>query len=127
METARDFTLILPDRVGSLAEAMSVFRDAGVNIRGHCGFPAWAGEGLLHLVLDEPDGGAEALRRAGIEIREERTVLVLTLPNHPGAFADALERIARGGANVDLTYSLGDGRIVVGVNDIETARRALKQ
>ncbi|HSH21063.1 MAG TPA: hypothetical protein VK992_00420 [Candidatus Caenarcaniphilales bacterium] len=125
LSTATDLTLILPDRVGSLAEAMDVFRRARINIRGHGGFPAWAGEGVLHLLLDDPDRAMAALREAGIEVREERVVLTVRVSDEPGAFADVLDRIAGVGVNVDLTYLTTSGEIVVGVNDIERARRAL--
>ncbi|MDQ3937052.1 MAG: ACT domain-containing protein [Chloroflexota bacterium] len=125
ISTATDLTLILPDRVGSLAHAMDVFGRAGVNIRGHGGFLAWAGEGVLHLVVDDTERGMAALREAGIEVREERIVITVGLPDRPGALAHVLQRVAAAGVNVDLTYALADGQVVLGVNDNRKAGRAL--
>lgn len=125
VSTATDLTLILPDRVGSLAETMAAFRGAGVSIRGHAGFPAWAGEGVLHLIVDDTDRARAALREIGVEVREERVVLTIPVADRPGSFADVLERVAAVGVSVDLTYSLADGSIVLGVNDNERASRAL--
>jgi hypothetical protein len=104
---------------------MDAFRRAGVNIRGHGGFLAWAGEGVLHLIVDDTYRGIAALREAGIEVREEREVITVWLPDRPGALAGVLQRIAAAGVNVDLTYALADGNVVLGVNDIQKAGRTL--
>lgn len=124
---ATDLTLILPDRIGSLAEATGVLARASISIRGHGGFPAWAGEGILHMVVDDPERATAALREAGIEVREDRLVLTVGLVDRPGSFARALARIADARVNVDLTYTLTDGSVVIGVNDVERARRALER
>lgn len=127
IEVATDLTLILPDRVGSLAQVMSVLAGASVNIVGHGGFPAWAGEGILHLIVDDPDRTRTALAEAGIEVRDERPVLTVPLEDRPGAFARVLGSVAAAGVNVDLTYTIGNGGVVLGVNDVQKARRALEQ
>ena len=122
---ATDLTLILPDRIGSLAETTRLLARAGINIIGHGGFPAWAGEGILHLVVDDPARAVSALHAANIEVREERQVLVVPVDDHPGSLAAAFECIAAQGVNVDLTYALADARVVIGVDDVARARRAL--
>lgn len=120
-----DLTLILPDRVGSLAETLRKLADAQVNIVGHGGFPAWEGEGLLHLIVEDVEAALAAMVQAGIEVREERQVLVVPVDSVPGSLAAAFERIAGVGVNIDLTYSLADGRVAIGVNNLERALRAL--
>lgn len=122
---AVDLTLILPDRIGSLATAFAVLGDAGVNVRGHGGFPAWAGEGILHLTVDDPAAARSSLHKAGIEVRDERDVLVVPVDDRPGALAAVLGRIAEAGVNIDLTYSLADGAVAIGVNDLRRAARAV--
>ena len=123
---ATDLTLILPDRVGSLAQAMAALARAGVNIEGHGGFPAWAGEGVLHLIVDDADAARVALAEAGIEVRDERPVLTVLLEDRPGSFAGVLGDVAAAGVNVDLTYAIGNRGVVIGVNDVQKARRAIE-
>jgi hypothetical protein len=124
---ATDFTLILPDVVGSLAACFGQLGEAGVNVIGHAGFIAWAGEGVLHLMADDPDAAREALAKAGVEVREERQVLVVPLNDRPGTLAGVLRQVAASGANVDLTYVTADGRAVIGVNDLQRALARLQQ
>jgi hypothetical protein len=127
VSTATDLTLILPDRIGSLAETLRKLADADVNIVGHAGFPAWAGEGILHVVVDDVSVALQALAANGIELREQREVLVVDVEHVPGSLASIFERIASVGANVDLTYSLADQRVVIGANFVERAIAALSR
>src|SRR5688500_10117414 len=122
---ATDLTLILPDRIGSLAETTRLLARAGINIMGHGGFPAWAGEGILHLIVDDPALAVAALHAAKIEVREERQVLVVPVDDQPGSLATTFECLAARGVNVDLTYALADARVAIGVDDVERARQAI--
>ena len=121
-----DLTLILSDEVGSLAQAFTILGGAGVNVVGHGGFLAWAGEGVLHMIADDPERARAALHEAGIEVREEREVIVFAVAPRPGALAESLRAVADAGINVDLTYVTADSRAVIGVNDVQRAMRALE-
>lgn len=119
-----DLTLILPDRIGSLAAATGVLSRAGVEFEGCAGFPAWAGEGILHVLVADLDGARAGLREAGIAIREERELLVSRSLNGLAEAATLLERVAGAGVNVDLIYTLRGDRLAIGVNDLARAREA---
>lgn len=122
-----DLTLILPDRVGALAHAFAAFSSAGVEVEGYAGFPAWAGEGILHVLVEDLDGARAALHAAGIAIREEREVLI-TPPSAGAAEASrVLQLVAAANVNIDLIYQLRDGRLALGVNRLELARRAIER
>ena len=110
--------------MGSLAEALGALRRAGVEIAGCAGFPAWAGEGILHVLVSDIEGSREALRAAGIDIREERELLITAPLDGVGQATQVLERVAAAGVNVDLIYHLRDGRLAIGVNDLPRAARA---
>lgn len=120
----KDLTVILVNRPGTLADAAEALGRAGVNIEGMCGFPA-AGEGLLHVLVDDVDSARKALEQAGMEVRAERDVVLLgPLPAQPGTLGTALRGIADAGANVDLLYATEDGRVVVSGDDVEAIRQA---
>ena len=121
---SKDLMVILVNRPGTLADAAEALGRAGVNIEGGCGFPS-GGEGVLHLLVEDAAGARRALEGAGLEVRAERDVVVLDrLPDRPGTLGAALRRIADAGANVDLLYATGDGRVVLGGEDVAALRQA---
>lgn len=107
-----------------MAEAFGAFSRAGIELRGAAGFPAWAGEGILHVLVVSAEEAGAALRVAGIEVREERELLVTEPLGSTAQAADVLQRIAAAGVNIDLIYQLADGRLAIGVNNLSSARRA---
>src|SRR5688572_1646687 len=119
-----DLMVILVNRPGTLADAAEALGQAGVNIEGACGFPA-AGEGIFHVLVEDPTTARRALEKAGMEVRQERDVVLLDrLPDEPGTLGSALRRIANAGVNVDLLYPTADGRVVLGGDDVEGLQRA---
>lgn len=121
---SKDLTVILVNRPGTLADAAEALGRAGVNIEGACGFPA-AGEGVLHVLVDDAGAARRALEGAGLEVRAERDVVVLDrLPERPGTLGAALRRIADAGVNVDLLYVTEDGRPVLSGADVAALRQA---
>ncbi len=120
----RDLTVVIENRPGTLADAAQALGRAGVNIEGACGFPA-AGEGILHVLVEDATSARHALEEAGLEVRDDRDVVVLNrLPDQPGSLGDALRRIADAGVNVDLLYNGQDGSVVLSGDDVEALRNA---
>lgn len=121
---ATDFTIILEDRPGTLAELGEALGDAGVNMEGLCGFPS-EGVGIIHLLVDDADVARTALEDAGVEIRAERDVAVIDCADEPGAFGEHARQVADAGLNVDLVYLATRTRLVLGGPDVEGIRAAL--
>jgi hypothetical protein len=120
---AKDLTVILADRPGTLADMGEALGRAGINIDGVCGFPC-GGEGVGHLLVEDSAAARRALEDAGIEVREERQVLVLEIEDRPGALGEISRRIADAGANIDLIYVASNNRLVLGVDDLDRAQAA---
>jgi hypothetical protein len=122
----KDLTVVLEDKPGTLADAFEALGGAGVNVLGACGFPA-AGEGILHVLVEDADRARRAVEGAGLEVRAERDVVVLgPLPAEPGAGGALLRRIADRGVNVDLAYLTEDGRVVLSGADVPALEQAAK-
>ena len=122
----KDLTVILVNKPGTLADAFEALGGAGINVVGACGFPA-GGEGILHVLVDDPDAARRALEGAGLEVRSERDVVVLDrLPSEPGTGDAILRRIADRGVNVDLVYLTEDGRPVLSGEDVAAVERAAR-
>ncbi|HET7676463.1 MAG TPA: hypothetical protein VFK38_01270 [Candidatus Limnocylindrales bacterium] len=119
-----DLTVVLVDRPGTLADAMEALGGAGINVDGACGF-ACGGEGIFHVLVEDAARGRQAVEAAGLEVRQERDVVVTPVEDRPGAGGAILRRIAAAGANVDLVYLTADGRLVLSGGDVEAIRRAL--
>jgi hypothetical protein len=98
---------------------------AGVNIDGCCAYPAGTA-GQLHLLVEDAEAARAALRAAGYEVVQDRRVIVHELEDVPGSAGAALRRIADAGANLGLVYVATGTRLVLGVDDYETARAALE-
>jgi hypothetical protein len=121
---AKDLTVILEDRPGTLADMGEALGKAGINIDGMCGFLS-EGKGVIHILVEDAAGARSALEGAGIDVGAEREVVVVEVEDRPGAFGDLARKIANEGVNFDLTYMATNTRLVVGTNDLEKTRSAL--
>ncbi len=121
---AKDLTIVLEDRPGTLADMGEALGKAGINIDGLCGFPC-QGKGVIHILVEDAAPARRALQEKGLEVRDERQVLVLEVEDRPGAFGDLTRRIANTGVNIDLAYPATNNRLVIGADDLDKARAAV--
>ncbi len=121
---AKDLTVILGDRPGTLADVSEALGKAGINIDGFCGFPS-EGKGVLHILIEDVVAAKRELQQAGLEVRGEREVLVLEIEDRPGVLGDITRRIAKAGVNIDLVYLATNTRLVIGADDLDSARAAV--
>jgi hypothetical protein len=67
-----------------------------------------------------------ALSEAGIEVSDERDVLVVDIEDRPGTMGEVARRIGEAGVNIELVYTTFEAvRLVLGVDDLDKARAAL--
>lgn len=118
---ARDITVMLEDRPGTLAEMGLALGNAGINIKGGCGLP-FEGQGIIHLLVDDPDAAIAALAGAGIDAHSSVEVIQQKFQDQPGELGELSKRMGDAGINVYMFYLSADGQIVLGVDDIEKAR-----
>ena len=121
---AKDLTVIMEDRPGTLADMSEALGKAGINIDGMCGFPC-EGRGVGHILVEDAAGARRALQGSGIEVSGEREVLVLKVEDRPGVIGEIARKIANSGVNIDLGYLATNTRLVIGIDDLEKARAAL--
>ncbi len=121
---AKDLTVILEDRPGTLADIGEALGKAGINIEGCCGFPS-EGKGVIHILVEDVAAARKQLQKAGLVVRGEREVLVLEVEDRPGIFGNVTRRIAKAGVNIDLIYLATNTRLVIGADDLHKARAAV--
>ena len=129
----------LENRPGRLLRLLSILAEAKVNLLAHEIVDA-SDFGIVHLVADDPKRAVQAIEAAGITCTTT-TVLVVDVPNRPGAFVESvLKPLAEAGVNVAYSYvfsgvAAGNGqpcppegaplRIVLKVDRIDRAEKAL--
>lgn len=121
----KDLTIALVNEPGALAEAFEALAGAGISMMAASGSVV-AGEGIVHILVEDEQTARPALEGTGLEIREERDVIVVDhLPEQPGTAGAVARRIANAGLNVDLCYLTEDGRFVLGGDDVPAMEQAL--
>lgn len=118
----------LEDRPGELARVAEAIASRGINIVSAAGV-GLGGPGAFGVLTNDEQGTRSALDQAGLSYRETQ-ILPISLPDQPGALADAARRLADAGVNIELlipTRVGGEGSVTVGlgVQDVEKARSAL--
>lgn len=118
-----DVAIELPGQPGSLARFGEALGAAGVSLEGGGVFTV-GGVGHAHFLVDDGDAARSALERAGLGAATVRPVLIRRLkqdvPGQLGAIARAL---ADAGINIETQYSDHANRLILVVDDIETAER----
>jgi len=121
---AKDLTVVLQDRPGTLADMGEALGRAGINIDGICGVHC-RDETAIHILVEDADGARRALEAGGIEVSDEREVLIMEVEDRPGVVGDVARSIANAGVNIELVYLATNTRLVIGVDDLEKARAAV--
>lgn len=122
---AKDLTVTLEDHPGTLANMGEALGKAGVNIDGMGGFVVSERKGIFHILVEDAAAARRTLEEVGIEVGDEREALVLEVEDRPGTFGSIARRLANAGVNVDLAYVVMNGRLVIGVDDLEKAQAAV--
>jgi hypothetical protein len=123
---ATDFTIILEDRPGELAQVGEALGNAGVNIEGVSGVVT-DGHGVVHLVVEDADAARSALVGAGIEVAREADAWLMDIggAEQPGTLGRIARTLADAGVNIEAFYLAHGGRDVLVSSDNERARTAL--
>jgi hypothetical protein len=122
---ATDLRVEAEDSPGQLAAIGGELGTAGINIDGFCAAVA-GGRGVVHLLVEDADGARQALQGAGYTVDAEKEALVLSsVEDRPGYLGEMAGRLAEAGVNIEVAY-LGTGtRLVLAVDDLDAAQRAL--
>ena len=121
---AKDLTVVLQDRPGTLADMGEALGRAGINIDGICGVRC-RDETAIHILVEDADGARRALEAGGIEVSDEREVLIMEVEDRPGVVGDVARIIANAGVNIELVYLATNTRLVIGADDLDKARAAV--
>ena len=114
-----EFTVILDDKRGTLAQLGGVLGDAEVNIEAIQGTTG-NGKGVIQFVAHDPGRAVHALEAAHIAYTT-REVIVVRVLDEPGTLGDVAFVMAKAGINIDSVYVTTRGHVVLGVDDLAGA------
>ncbi len=124
---AIDLTIELDNTAGELARLGEAFGARGVNIDGLCAITSGGPIAEVHILVDDAEGAFTALGEAGIPIGAEQEVLVLEVEDRPGVIGDISRRLGDADVNITLVYLATATRLVVGADDLATARSVIEE
>jgi hypothetical protein len=118
----KDLTIALENRPGALAAMGEALGRAGVSVEGG---GAWVvdGRGVAHFLFEDVAAARRALEAAGIQVLDEREVLVQRLKQAvPGQLGLLARRMAEAGVNIEVLYSDHDHQLILVVDDLARGR-----
>jgi len=124
------FSVSLPNKPGMLAHLCQALAAKGVNLRAISVAEA-TDHSVVRFVAQAPARARACLQAEGFSF-SEMPVLVLTMPDRPGALGQAAARLAAAHVNIHFVYSgatgaKGKAAVVLGVSDIPKAQTLLKR
>jgi len=118
----RDLTIRLENRPGALAEMGEALGSAGVSVEGGGAF-VFDGQGIAHFLFEDGVAARQALAANGIEVIEDREVLVQRLnQDQPGQLGKISRMMADAGVNIEVIYSDHQNQLILVVDDLEKGR-----
>lgn len=121
---AKDLTVVLEDRPGTLAALGEALGKGGVNIEGICAVPA-GGKATVHLLVENSSAARQALQKAAIQVAGEQDVLVMSVDDKPGALGEVAKKLASAGVNITALYLATRTRVVIAASDMAKAKKAM--
>jgi hypothetical protein len=114
----RDLAIRLENRPGALAEMGEVLGSAGVSIEGGGAFVV-EGKGVAHFLFKDAVSARKALEEKGIEVLDDREVLVQKLnQDQPGQLGKISRMMAEAGVNIEVIYSDHQNQLILVVDDL---------
>jgi len=118
-----DVAIELPGQPGSLARFGEALGSAGVSLEGGGVFTV-DGIGYAHFLVENGEAARAALEQAGLGTATIRPVLIRRLKQEvPGQLGTIARALADAGVNIESQYSDHANRLILVVDDPETAER----
>lgn len=114
----------LPDRPGEMGKILRLLAAETINIDAMSA-NSGAGRSYVSLITDQPIRARQSLAKAGYECAQ-RTVIIVSLPDTPGALAALAHKLGDAGVDIQSVVqleSVGDRvQLALGVDNLDAAR-----
>jgi hypothetical protein len=123
------FVVECANRAGEIARVSQAIAEKEANITASCSL-AWGDHGAIGVITSDAEATREALEATGMTFHEYELVS-FRLADRPGTLAEASERLASAGVDIEFLvptgYSGGEVALAAGVDNVPLARQALSQ
>lgn len=118
-------SIFLKNRPGIVADVFREFVEDAINVVGLTVMDT-VDVGTLRMVVDDADKAKAALEKSGARYLDV-PVMLLPIPNVPGAFARVAKALADAGVNIEYVYATAcpDQESAMGVYRVSDIERAL--
>lgn len=125
---AKELTVTLEDKPGTLAKLTEALGAAGVNIETF--FVAPGPKGNCRILVDDAGAARKAIESAGMKVDSERDALAVELDDQAGALGRVARKLANAHVNIDSAYVAGGGngkkkKVVIITPDAQKAKGLL--
>jgi hypothetical protein len=118
----RDLAIRLENRPGALAEMGEALGSANISVEGGGAFVV-DGKGIAHFLFEDSASARKALEEKGIEVLEDREVLVQKLnQDQPGQLGKISRMMADANVNIEVIYSDHQNQLILVVDNYEKGR-----
>jgi hypothetical protein len=131
LPSAKEFTIRLEDRPGTLGKLCQALAEEHINILAYQQSPREKGEGSIHLVVDNPVKAKAVLDRQRSDYKETEVVQV-KVANRRGELGHAASRLGDAGININYGYCGAEAYsnatlLIFGVAEVGKALKILEQ
>lgn len=128
MKIAKQLSIFLANKPGTLAEVCEVFSEEGINIYGMT-VSDTTDHAVVRMVVSHPEKALFLLEERGVLVVENNVLLTENL-NKPGAFGNIARKLAKGKINIEYAYlattpGSKKGLAVLRVSDTKRAQKIL--
>jgi hypothetical protein len=131
LPTAKELTISLEDRPGTLGKLCQTLAAEGVNILAYQQLPHEKSEGSVRLVVDNPVKAKAVLDRLRSDYKETE-VAQFKLAHRPGELGRVASRLGDAGININYGYCGTEPNtnatfLIFGVAEVRKAMKILEQ
>ncbi len=116
-------SVFVESQPGHLARILGAFEQAGINVRGYSASDT-EDFGIARFILDDPQKALATLSEMGSAVTTT-DVVCIKLDDRPGELARVMKVIGDAGINIGYSYSMISTYIILKVDDIASAEKAL--
>lgn len=124
----KQISVFVENQPGKLAEITDCLNAGGVNIRAFA-ISDTADFGILRMIVNDPERAERLLQANDLSVSITQ-VLVVSIADAPGSFAQVVRALAQAGENIEYAYAFltpeaGCATVILRVNNPEQAAPAL--
>jgi hypothetical protein len=128
MHVDKQLSVFLENRPGTLAAMCAALAEQEVNLLAMT-VSDTVDHAVVRMVVDRPEEALQILGESGILV-VTNDVLIIEVPNYPGALAEMAQRLAKKRINIEYAYCTTaegqeEGALVLRTHDPEGAMQAL--